>query len=481
MTKAELFRENEQLRARLVEAEARIVALESALAEALRSQHRQVAPFRREEAAPKPTPEPANLAGEPKAEGPRRPGRKGGHKASNRARLAPTQFQEVLFPRDPEGRPSCPDCGAWLFGVRQRVQQVVDLPPPGCMVTDVALESGTCPRCRADLTTLNPLTGSAASGAACVQWGPRLLSLAALLHHERAVPMEPVAELFQHLSGLAIEKSALVRAMHRLADHGVPEYLKIIETIRGSSHVGMDESGWRVNGESASVHVAVAAQATAYKITPGRASDVPAATLGADFRGILSSDGSLIYEGLPCSARQTCLNHLARHAKAAEKVAEARGKAFPRNVLAWLRTAIELRAGIAALVPEEAQRAIEDLKSELLDMSDGPNGRYTYENQGLANYMYNRRDFWLTFLEHPGVPLLDGTNNAAERALRPIVRCRKVSGGNRSWRGAETHAVLTSIIRTHRQRGLDPEQALVALLRPPRSWTKRQRTPRAAA
>ncbi len=457
--------------------------LEAALAAALRSQQRQVAPFRRDRAETSPTPEPANLNGEPaveKTSGPRRPGRKGGHKASNRPRLTPNQFREVLFPRDLEGKASCPDCNAWLFNLRSWGQQVVDLPDADCVVTDVTLESGTCPRCRADFTTLNPLTGSSASGAAAVQFGPRLLALAALLHHERAVPMEPVAELFGNLTGLSIETSALVRAMHRLADHATPQYVKILEQVRISPHVGMDESGWRVNGDPASVHVAVARDATLYKITSGRASDIPAETLGPDFRGVLSSDGSLIYENLPCSARQTCLQHLARHAKAAEKVADARGKAFPRKVRAWIRAAIELRAGIAALSVEEAQRAIGDLKDELLDMSDGPNGRYTYENQGLANYMYNRQDFWLTFLEQPGIDGLDGTNNAAERALRPIVRCRKVSGGSRSWRGAETHAILASVIRTHRQRGLDPEHEIVTLLRPARPWIKRPRHPPAA-
>ncbi len=47
-----------------------------------------------------------------------------------------------------------------------------------------------------------------------------------------------------------------------------------------------------------------------------------------------------------------------------------------------------------------------------------------------------------TFVEYPGVPL---ENNAAERALRPAVIDRKVSGGTRSAKGSFTKAVLMSL------------------------------------
>ena len=40
-----------------------------------------------------------------------------------------------------------------------------------------------------------------------------------------------------------------------------------------------------------------------------------------------------------------------------------------------------------------------------------------------------------TFVQYPGVP---SENNAAERAIRPAVIARKVSGGTRSSRGSDT-------------------------------------------
>jgi transposase len=57
------------------------------------------------------------------------------------------------------------------------------------------------------------------------------------------------------------------------------------------------------------------------------------------------------------------------------------------------------------------------------------------------------------------------TNWRAEQALRPAVVNRKVSGGNRSPRGAATQPILASVVHTARLRSLDTRAMLVDLLR----------------
>jgi hypothetical protein len=47
------------------------------------------------------------------------------------------------------------------------------------------------------------------------------------------------------------------------------------------------------------------------------------------------------------------------------------------------------------------------------------------------------------------------TDNTAEREIRPTVLIRKTNGCNRSESGAQTHSVLTSIIRTCQKHGQD--------------------------
>ena len=67
-----------------------------------------------------------------------------------------------------------------------------------------------------------------------------------------------------------------------------------------------------------------------------------------------------------------------------------------------------------------------------------------------------------TFVEYPQVP---SENNAAERAVRPRVIARKISGGTRSAQGSKTMAVLSSLFETWRLRGEDALAACQTMLR----------------
>src|SRR4051812_29077482 len=90
-------------------------------------------------------------------------------------------------------------------------------------------------------------------------------------------------------------------------------------------------------------------------------------------------------------------------------------------------------------------------------------GDYTDpDNARLAKRLRKQRDHLLRFLDHEGV---GATNNLAEREVRPAVVAWKLSAGNRTEAGAETHAVLASVLRTCRRQGRDSLGVLGELLR----------------
>ena len=84
-------------------------------------------------------------------------------------------------------------------------------------------------------------------------------------------------------------------------------------------------------------------------------------------------------------------------------------------------------------------------------------------NDKFVRHLRRERDHLFTFLFHPEV---EATNWPAEQAIRPAVITRKMSGGNRSERGARAQSVLTSVLRTCAQRGKDAWRFLSDLLRP---------------
>jgi transposase len=72
------------------------------------------------------------------------------------------------------------------------------------------------------------------------------------------------------------------------------------------------------------------------------------------------------------------------------------------------------------------------------------------------------RDSLFTFLDEPGVPF---DNNLAEREIRPAVLMRKNSFHNMTDEGALIQAMLMTVFRTLKRRGLNPVDAMVEALR----------------
>jgi transposase len=72
------------------------------------------------------------------------------------------------------------------------------------------------------------------------------------------------------------------------------------------------------------------------------------------------------------------------------------------------------------------------------------------------------RSSLFTLLEHPDAP---PDNNSSEREVRPTATYRKVTGGFRSNWGADLFADIRSVVGTAARRGIDADQAILAVLR----------------
>jgi len=69
---------------------------------------------------------------------------------------------------------------------------------------------------------------------------------------------------------------------------------------------------------------------------------------------------------------------------------------------------------------------------------------------GSPGELRKRLDMLFTFMDHEDVPW---HNNDAERAIRQGVLHRKISGGRRTWTGAEVFEVILSTYETAKKRG----------------------------
>ena len=110
---------------------------------------------------------------------------------------------------------------------------------------------------------------------------------------------------------------------------------------------------------------------------------------------------------------------------------------------------------------EHSAAVMKDLKAwmeqQLEDKRVEPNSRLG----GAFNYLLKRWESLTRFLTVPGAPL---DNNAAERALKMILRLRKNSLFYKNAHGAHVGDVLTSLIETCRLAGVNPLDYLSALM-----------------
>ena len=428
---------------RLAAEVARLTARVATLEKELRRAGRQAAPFSKDR--PKERPKP--------------PGRKPGHAGAFRPPPPPGEVSETV--RVPLER--CPGCGGVLKEVRDNAPiYQSELPPGRPVIRRFDTQRGFCPRCRKMVRSRHPEQTSTATGAAGSQLGPNALALAADLKHRLGLSFRKIGDLFQTHFGIRVSAGALAQSSHRLAARGEPMYRELEHEARQSPALHADETGWRIGARGAWLWVFATRDLSLYRIEQSRGHEVAEDVLGDSFAGTLVSDGLATYDALGLERRQLCFAHLLKRCSRLEEVKTRGAVRFPRRVARLLRGALALRGRGGEISERTFAAARSRLEADLDRML-----RYHLtdeDNERLGAHLFRHRAHLLTFLYDERV---QPTNNLAERQLRPAVIARKLSAGNRTLRGARTHAVLASLAATCRQRGESFTALAASLLRQP--------------
>lgn len=415
--------------------------LKRQLEEAQRANKRQAAPFSRgrRKANPKP------------------PGRKSGAAYGRHHRKAiPEQVDEVIVVPPPA---QC-ECGGKLEveSIQSQYQQEIvrktiwrrfDIPVCRCQV------------CHKRVQGRDARQTSDALGAAAVQLGSDALALAVEMNKGLGMPHADVAAVLKDGFHLQVNRSTICRAVERVARRGEATWHALRDAARRSLVNGIDETGWNVAAQLRWLWVVVSEQITFCDILPGRGFEQAASLLGADYQGWLTHDGWKVYYKFLRAGHQSCNSHLLRRCEDMVQVASPTAARFPLQVKALLEKGLALRDRYGQ--QEISLHGLWTATGRLEAQLDRLLAR-TYRdaaNRRLANHLRRERPYLFTYLYCPG---LEATNNAAERALRPLVVARKNWGGNRTEKGARAQAVLTSLLQTAKQQGKNPLDLLVELL-----------------
>ncbi len=434
----------ERLEGEVAELKARIETLEELLEQALRRGKRQAAPFSKE--APK--------------KKPKRPGRKpGADYGKHHRRAVPETVDETYDAPLPS---CCPRCRGKSFDNERIEAQYQYEIPRKPVVRQFDVHVAECAGCGGRVQGRHRLQTSDALGAAAVQLGPDAHAALAVLNKEFGLSHGKSATVFDRLFGLAISRSTSVRSVLRTAKRLEPAAEEIREAVRGSPQITCDETGWRIGGEKAWLHVAVAPKATWYEIARRRDHTVLENLIGADYAGSLIHDGWSVYDRFEGATHQQCVADLVRRARELVHSATRAAARFPQRVLELFGRAFALRESFRS--KKIGKRTLVgrglDLTDELQHLT--ARTKRNAANERLAAHLDRHLGEWFLFLLDPRV---EATSNAAERALRPAVVNRKVWGGNRTLAGARAQSILTSVLATCHQRDLDALNYLSQSLR----------------
>jgi transposase len=437
----DLVRENERLRADNEALRQQLVALQAKLDEALRlleearrASKRQAAPFRK--GPPKPNP--------------KTPGRKSGPahgQHGHRPVPPPDQVQQTFDAPLPA---ACPCCGGPVAEHTVAQQYQTELPRRP-IVRQFNVHLGSCQSCGKPVQGRHPLQTSDALGAACSQLGPDAQAAVVQLAKEAGLSHGKIQACLRTLFGITLTRGAsaqiVLRAARRLRDC----YQQVRRAIAGSEQLNADETGWRVGGQPAWLHVWVGEQATCYAIDPHRDAGALEQVIGTGYDGVLGHDGLATYDRFKAAAHQQCLGHLLRRLRELLATATRGAVRLPRALIGLFTQAIHRRnehlAGrVTAL---ELERSRDEDEDRLLALVRARRSVPAY--RALCRHIHRHFAGWFTFLSLPAV---EATNWPAEQALRPAVVNRKVWGGNRTQAGAEAQAILMSVWQTARRQGL---------------------------
>jgi transposase len=369
-----------------------------------------------------------------------------GHEGTTRETPEPNRVVDV------EPLERCGKCKALLDEPDNFLERLITelLIRPEFLVTLFRLPVHKCKKCGAENIASHPECPGKGL------FGYNIMALVAMLKHKARLPYAKVSSVLKNIFQLEIPPATALELDSRTATKLSPEYEKLKASMRKSNHSYTDETSANVNGERHNTWVFTNENVTLLVTRKSRGKKVLEEILGKDYLGCIICDGHKAYANFT-SFIQRCWAHLSREAK---HLAEDLPEALPlyrelKQLYEWgverYRKRMSKKQRYSMWV--YARHRLRKILSRYAGIKS---------LEKILGKIRNGFNHWFTFILHPEI---EPTNNRAERGIRETVVQRKIYGCLRNEKGTHNHDVLTSLIATWQQRGLNPYTQMQQALR----------------
>lgn len=343
-------------------------------------------------------------------------------------RIDPKIDEEILY----QIKDICPFCNNTLDS--KEILEVIEEEIPDMKETKGIkhlIEWSNCPNCKRRIIAKN--------NAPTTRFGPNLKSKITLLKHDDRLPLRKVEQSLLRDHNFKISNTGIMKVIRQVAEKLKEPYYEIIKTIRSSNYVYVDETSYKLNGENYWLWTFVCSNIVLFVIRKSRSKAVVEEILGKEYKGIIVCDGWKVYEKFT-SRLQRCWAHLLRESYHLKEKYKDFDK-YHNQLKNIFDKMIQIRLKPPTI--NERLLIIRKLKNEILELVRRIKFEENYKK--FATTIENGINYWFTCLEHLEV---EPTNNYAEQALRELIVQRKIMGGLRSEKGAETLEIISTMIAT---------------------------------
>jgi hypothetical protein len=330
-------------------------------------------------------------------------------------------------------------------GSVHRTRQVIDIPVTTAEVVDHQIVGRWCGVCNKRVL---PKVVLSAEVVGKHRIGIGIMSMVGYLHEVGRMPLATIKSWLSSMYNLSLSEGGITHILHTLASRGKTLYNTLRDRIWNSTFAHGDETSWRENGQNGYLWCLCTPDTRYFLRSSSRGSKVVTEILGEKYNGILVTDFYAAYN-IHLGLHQRCWVHFLRDLRKLKELYPFDGiPEWVDAVIAIYRRAKEF----ASEDPKARARKRIEFQNEIVELARTP-AEQQVPHRVLAKRILQFEAELFTFVEYPYVP---SENNEAERAVRPSVIARKISGGTRSKEGSDTKAILQSLFGTWHIRGQDP-------------------------
>lgn len=306
-----------------------------------------------------------------------------------------------------------------------------------------------------------------------VTYSNNLKALTLYLHNHGCIALDRLSKIISVFSSsqIDIKPSSICRWQKELAVKSQKYRESVLTDILNSDVLGVDESGWRVNGKTKWLHTLSAEDASYYLVTDRR-SDKQEGTIKLleGFSNYLVHDHFKAYYSLDSPIHVECNAHILRYLTAGVEQYRDRHCQSMKSLLQQILHERKqyIKDGMYSFEKEKISK-YEEMYTTILQKAlsehdkENPDIARKYEPAHIKLFrrMLEYKQEHLMFMYDFNVPF---DNNSAERSIRKGKTKLKVSGQNSNLDTANCYASALTIIETSRLKKENPLEKMIEIL-----------------